>query len=184
MSPPPRRLIVVSILVFHLSGCVTWQRPNTSLVPGSYVAAEEPGEILVLTKSGERVLLRNPLVAGDSLVAGQATDTVWDDAPVALARAGVADIMIVKGDERDIEIVEVLTRGGHAVQVHRPSFGADSVTGVVPAPRAHRRGIPLADISQIRVKRVDVVYTTLMAVVGATAITMSAIAIAFWAEFN
>jgi hypothetical protein len=162
-----RRPIAVVLLAQSLTGCMhSWKTPKPPPAPEAFVAAKHPGRVLVTTRSGEKVQLREPIVTGDSLAEGpRFQHTVWEDQPAAVSRPAATDITVVKADGDRIRIVRLTTTAGD-LEVRDPTLTDDSVFGTARVPRVVNGGIPLRDITQLKVRSTNVYAVVAVSLVG------------------
>ena len=76
-----------------LSGCKSWQPVMEA--PDAWIARESPREVRLTAETGARVIVRNPLVANDSIISSAPVAT----GPFAPPRPGV-----LASDVREIEV--------------------------------------------------------------------------------
>jgi len=123
--------------------------------PATYVATERPPRVRVVTQSGRRIDLRRPEVVGDSLVDSSRTTVVREALPVSVPRSEVADIRLLEADEERYRSIGITTVAGLQLQIDDPVFTSDSLWGTRVIDREHRWGIPLTDIRQILIPKVN-----------------------------
>jgi hypothetical protein len=173
------RTITTALLSLHLSACAGWSRPDPSVSPAVYVATQRPSVVRVLTTSGKHLYLRRPEVVGDSLCDSSRTTMVREATRVAVPRPEVGDIRVLEADEGRYRSVQITLVGGLQLQLDDPVITSDSVSGTTVIDRERRTGIPLADIRQIRVRKMNWPMTAVGITAGAAAVAVFIFAATF-----
>jgi hypothetical protein len=122
------RPIGLLLLTLHMAACASWE---PAAVSPQLIQYEEPDQVRLTVANGDRVLVRNPEVRGDSIV-GRAAHAYQTDTIVAVAVSEVRHLEVRRFDWGKtgallvigLSIVPALVVGvGYSIDVRKPLEG-------------------------------------------------------------